>query len=166
MPQLSHQYHCVNDANCYAHWTIVQGLQYQYKYASVGAVIVHNWWFLLCEKRCNERLSLATCQETTQLVEQRSHLTCNLIFSPLFLSLCLSHFLRQRVVTSLSHLFGLFSSSKQRFTSEAPHPLQCTIGALPLVWVHCRCSAQPPSCPAVLGPISTWFITLKYHCTN
>lgn len=73
----------------------------------------------------------------------RSYLTCNLIFISLSLPLSLSHFLRQRVLTSPSHLFGLLSSFKQRLTSEAPHPLQRTIGALPLVWVHCRCSAQP-----------------------
>lgn len=27
MPQLSHQYHCANVANRYAHWSLVQGLQ-------------------------------------------------------------------------------------------------------------------------------------------
>lgn len=73
MPQLSHQYRCVNDANCYAHWTIVQGLQCEHKYGSV-AVLVCSWSLLLYENRCNEHPSLAACQETAQLAEQRSSL--------------------------------------------------------------------------------------------
>lgn len=73
MPQLSHQYRCVNDANCYAHWTIVQGLQCEHKYGSV-AVLVCSWSLLFYENRCNEHPSLAACQETAQLAEQRSSL--------------------------------------------------------------------------------------------
>lgn len=121
MPQLSHQYHCVNDANCYAHWTTVQGLQYQYKYASVGAAIVWSWCFLLCENRCNEHPRLATCQDRTQLVEQRSYLTCNLnLFSFFF---CFSHLLFQRALTLFSHLFWLLSNFKPvpHFWSPSVH---------------------------------------------
>ncbi len=172
MPQLSHQYHCVNDANCYAHWTIVQGLQYQNKYASVGAAIVWSGWLLLCENRCKAHPSLATCQEATRLLDWRSHLTCNLNFfsSPSTFLASSDKEYSPRSVTSSAFWNG--ASLQKLQCAHPPHSTlpvthwTCTIGALPLVWVHCRCSAQPSSCPAVLGPISTWFIALKYHCTN
>ena len=162
MPQLSHQYHCVNDAKRYAHWTIVPALHDQ----CLGAATA----VLLCEGRCNERSGLAARQVPTQWVEQRSHLMCNPI--PFLLSLqkdrnpaCapLTHSPLQDPLSRAS-LPGLQRARPLRCTH--PHTGPRTVGALPLVWVHCGCSARPSSCPAILGPISTWFIALKYHCTN
>lgn len=140
MPQLSHQYHCANVANCYAHWSIVYQYKYGSQYAAGGVSFVK-----ICEIRIQ---TWQIFRKKTQLAEQRWNISCSSgVSSPPFSHLALQLF-------------------NKHFASEAPlsslvYNRSTSSGVGSLLMLH----ATPTPAP-VLGPISTWFITLKYHCTN
>lgn len=130
MPQLSHQSHCANVANCYVHWSTVRGLRYQYKRAS-QYVAGGSSFVKICELRI-QTWHIFRKKHSWQSRGQISHAHLD--------------FLLLLPLTWPSN--SLTNASLQKLHCARPH--WCTIGTHPLVWVHCRCSTQlllVPLCP-------------------
>lgn len=125
MPQFSHQYHCAEAANRYAHWSIVRGLQNHYKY--VSQYVAGGSTFV---KICEMRIQAWHVLRKKHSWQSRGQISFLLLFP----------------LTWPSN--SLANASLQKRHCACPH--WCTIGAHPLVWVHCRCSTQLlllPLCP-------------------